>query len=318
MIRRIGIAGPVVICENELIMANTELQDIFNLIFKLFKLDCRSYNESYIQRRINARIMANNLQPNAYNSYAVHLASSPQEQRSLYDALTINVTQFFRDIKLWEALKRDAFPKIIDEKKRKSDNSLTVWSCGCSSGEEPYSIGITLKEVLKDKKTPVPLIIGTDIDEQSLDKSAKAIYDINVFKTMPQEYLLKYFKQVTVKDDIKYEVDPSVRAMARFVRNNFLLDPPPIRSADVIFCRNVIIYFTPAAKEKLMNVFYDTLPEHGWLVLGKSEVLFTAKMQQRFYLYNVEERIYRKERRKKQLKIDVERRNSWWPGYVKE
>ncbi|OGS25294.1 MAG: hypothetical protein A2297_04000 [Elusimicrobia bacterium RIFOXYB2_FULL_48_7] len=296
---------------------NSGMKDIFDIVYKNFRLDCRSYNESYIQRRINARIMSNNLHSDDYGAYAKLLAASIKEQRCLYDALTINVTQFFRDIRLWEVLRKDVFPKIAEEKKKKFEKMFQIWSCGCSSGEEPFSIAILIKELLNDRKDLLPLIIGTDIDEQSFVKSDKAAYDINAFRSMPQEYLHKYFKAVTVGSSKKYELDPSIHNLVKFQKNNFLIDPPPVKNVDVIFCRNVIIYFTPAAKEKLMNVFYETLADHGWLILGKSEVLFTAKMQERFYLYNVEERIYRKERRKSQIKVDIDRRKNWWIGYVK-
>ena len=161
------------------------MKDIFDIVLKKFRLDCRSYNESYMERRINARIMVNNLKANDYRSYVTLLAADPQEQRCLYDALTINVTQFFRDIKLWEVLQKDIFPKIIEEKKIIFDKLLQIWSCGCSSGEEPFSIGILLKEVLKDRKELVPQIIGTDIDEPSFEKSSRATYVISVFKPMP-------------------------------------------------------------------------------------------------------------------------------------
>ena len=174
-----------------------------------------------------------------------------------------------------------------------------------------------MKEVLKERKELLPLIIGTDIDDLSFEKAGKALYDIAVFRSMPQVYLNKYFQQKTINGDTKYELDQAIKNLVQFKKNNFLLDLPPVKKVDMIFCRNVIIYFTPAAKEKLMNVFYNTLSDHGWLVLGKSEVLFTTKMQQLFYLYDAEERIYRKERRKTQVKVDVERRKNWWLGYDK-
>jgi chemotaxis protein methyltransferase CheR len=297
---------------------NTGIKEIFDIVYRIFKLDCRAYNESYMRRRVNARIMANNFAPDDYDSYGKLLAVNSEEQRRLYDALTINVTQFFRDAKLWDVLKNEIIPKLIEEKRKKSAKFLQIWSCGCSSGEEPYSLAILFKEALRGREDIIPVILGTDIDEFSLAKAEKAVYDINVFKSMPQEYFKKYFKPVTVKNTEKYELAASVKSLVQFKHNNFLLDLPPAKSIDMIFCRNVIIYFTPAAKDKLMNTFCESLSDNGWLVLGKSEVLFTIKIQHRFYLYNVEERIYQKERRKAQLKFDVERRKNWWIGYDKE
>lgn len=293
------------------------MKEIFDIVYRIFKLDCKAYNESYMNRRINSRIMANNLVTDDFASYAKILVLNVDEQRRLYDALTVNVTQFFRDIKLWEVIRNDILPLIIEEKKHKPDKTFQIWSCGCSSGEEPYSLAILLKEALGARKDILPLITATDIDDLSLTKAQNAVYDITTFKSMPQEYFSKYFKPLTIKNAEKYELDASVKALVQFKRNNFLVDAPPLKNADMIFCRNVIIYFTPASKDKLMASFYDSLSNNGWLVLGKSEVLFTTKMQQRFYLYNVEERIYRKEQRKVQLKVDVERRKNWWLGYNK-
>ncbi|MFH1768755.1 MAG: protein-glutamate O-methyltransferase CheR [Candidatus Omnitrophota bacterium] len=296
---------------------DTGINVIFDLVYKIFKLDCQSYNKSYMERRVNARIMAHNLAPDNYDSYAKLLETNLEEQRRLYDALTINVTQFFRDIKLWDTLKKNVIPKLIEEKRNKSEKILSIWSCGCSSGEEPYSLAILLKEALKDRRDILPVIYATDIDSLSLTKAKNAVYDISVFKSIPQEYFIKYFKQVIVKEKVAYELDPSIKSLVSFRTHNFLDDPPPAKIMDVIICRNVIIYFTQEAKDKLMSLFYENLTDHGWLVLGKSEVIFTIKMQRHFYLYNVEERVYRKERRKEQVKIEVEKRINWWPGYIK-
>ncbi|MBN1824092.1 MAG: protein-glutamate O-methyltransferase CheR [Endomicrobiales bacterium] len=292
--------------------------EILDIIHRKCRLDCRQYNESYIKRRLNARIMANSLNIDDYFSYIKILATSNEELRCLYDALTINVTQFFRDNKFWELIAKDILPKMLLEKRSKGEKTLSIWSCGCSSGEEPYSLAMLLRELAGYKKDINIFITGTDIDERSLSKAKAGIYDLNALKNVPKEYLLKYFRTAKSGDQIKYEVDPTIRTMVHLKSHNFLNEPPPAREFDAIFCRNVMIYFTLPAKDKLMNTFYETLSHHGWLMLGKSEVLFTLKMQQHFYLYNVEERVYRKERRRNKMKVENERRKNWWWGYGDE
>lgn len=270
-------------------------KELADFILAHLRLDTREYNESYIKRRVNSRLMAHSMPQNEFAAYLNFLRERPEEQRSLYDALTINVTQFFRDSSLWEVFAKEVLIKAVEEKMGGYNRTFTIWSCGCSSGEEPYTIAIICKEVLAGRQI-MPRIIASDIDELSLKRAQAGMYDLAAFKTMPQQYLSKYFKQITpdTGTNSKYEIDPQIKASVQFVQNNFLADPPPVRECDMIFCRNVIIYFTPAAKEKLMNVFHNTLLPAGWLIIGKSEVLFTLKSNELFHLYNSAERVYRK------------------------
>lgn len=290
--------------------------ELLTLINDKLRLDCRYYNEGYIKRRVNARIMARNLPLDDYTAYLKVLKDDPEESRQLFDTLTVNVTQFFRDSSLWETLAKSVVPQIIKEKLSSPDRTLRVWSCGCASGEEPYSLAILFRELIENKGIR-PAITATDIDALSLKRAKEAVYSPQAFETMPQEYLQKYFKQTLVNGKAKYELSPAVRPYVQFVNHNFLSEAPPARNFDMVFCRNVVIYFTTEAKDKLMQTFADALTEHGWLTLGKSEVLFSARTQHLFYLFNNDDRIYRRERRTTPGKIDVERRKNWWYGYVK-
>ncbi len=263
-------------------------------------------------------MLALNIPSENYEKYLDHLTKNPAETRKLYDALTINVTQFFRDLTLWNYLKDDLLPKIAGEKLRNGAPPFLVWSCGCSSGEEPYSLAILLLEIFKPIAAPFK-IMATDIDVLSLEKAKRGIYDMAAFPTTPKEFLVKYFHQV--KDErgqLKYEIDPSVKKYVEFRIENFFRDAPPVSNADLIICRNVIIYFTPEAKDKLLSIFSRSLADHGFLILGKSEVLFTTKSQHKFYLYNTIERVYRKERREEREEISDDRRRNWWHGYQDE
>lgn len=270
-------------------------KELTDFILERLKLDTSEYNASYIRRRVNSRLMVYGMPQNEFAGYLNILRQRIDEQRGLYDALTINVTQFFRDASLWDMFAREVLQKAVNEKMAGRSRPFTIWSCGCSSGEEPYTIAMICKEVLAGTQV-VPRIVASDIDELSLQRAKAGVYDRAAFKTMPQQYLLKYFKQIKNdnSDSYKYEIDPAVKSSVQFVQNNFLADPPPLHECDMIFCRNVIIYFTSSAKEKLMNIFYNTLLPTGWLIIGKSEVLFTLKSNELFTLYNSEERIYRK------------------------
>jgi chemotaxis protein methyltransferase CheR len=273
---------------------------LVDLVRERFSFDCSDYNEAYIKRRLNARILANNLPHDAFQIYYGFIEKNPGEIPKLYDALTIHVTQFFRDTKLWEALEKDVLPKAINDKKEKVGSKiLTIWSCGCSSGEEPYSLAILLQELTANKGIGFR-IIATDIDEGSLKKSREAVYAAAALKSTPRPYLLKYFHKIPDTNDkgaVKYALDESIKSQVKFCYHNSITQSPPGNNFDMIFCRNVIIYFTMETKNKLVDTFHGALTEHGWLIIGKSEVLFTARSQNKFYIYNTAESIYRKDRR---------------------
>lgn len=289
---------------------------ILNHVLLATGLDCREYNESYIKRRINARIMAYDLVANDFYSYLRILQKDVEETRKLFNALTINVTKFFRDINLWAFLKKEVIPKIISEKEKAKNKTVHIWSCGCSSGEEPYSIAMLFNALTKDTGLKYK-IIASDIDEPSLEKAKIGIYDPYTLTNVPKDYLLKYFRKINNSNTggKMYEFDASLKSYVTFIRHNFFREEPPGNSFDMIFCRNVIIYFTPQSKDKLVSLFHSVLSEHGWLIIGESEILFTKHMKYRFYMSNEQERVYRRERRKLSIGIDEERRHTWWYGY---
>jgi chemotaxis protein methyltransferase CheR len=276
---------------------NEMFQLLLQYIQKELNFNCHDYNEAYIRRRLNARMLTNNLPQDDFATYMKALKTIPEEPKKLYDALTINVTQFFRDTRAWDILESDVFPKVISEKKNHFNKTLSIWSCGCSSGEEPYSLAIMMKELIKGREV-IPKIIATDIDDLSLKRARAGIYPEAAFKTTPPDYLDKYFhRSKDAKGNEKFEVDASLKSIVQIFCMNAITQMPPGNNFDMIFCRNVIIYFTQETKNKLMEKFYDALRENGWLVIGKSEVLFTAKVQNKFYVHNGAESIYRKERR---------------------
>lgn len=285
---------------------------LLDIIYKQLAINCRQYNEAYIKRRLNARITSNNLEANNYSAYIDILEKNAGELRTLFDALTINVTKFFRDIKLWSYLKSTVFPKVISEKKSGFDNVVTIWSCGCSSGEEPYSIAILFSELTGNNMFMLR-ITASDIDELSLEKAKNAVYSTESLTEITKEYVDKYFVKTDNKDT--YKVADRIKSLVFFKRQDLFTAESSNTKYDIIFCRNVIIYFTAEAKERLVNMFYKALNEHGWLVIGESELLFEKHLKYKFYLFDEKERMYRRERRKYQEKVEVDRRKRWWFGY---
>ena len=183
----------------------------------------------------------------------------------LYDAffkhLTINVSQFFRDTKQWDTLRETIFPLLLQSK-----SPLKLWSAGCSSGQEPYSLAMILMNYFSTAKFTV---LGTDIDVNVLQQAKDGLYRQSDFASTPPEILQKYF----TSSDKGYQINDPVKRQVTFQPQNLLTDR--FQSGfDFIACRNVVIYFTDEAKEMLYKKFTDALRPGGILFTGSTEHLF--------------------------------------------
>lgn len=300
-------------------------------IFKERGFDLNLYSDKYVKRRINTRILGNELSQNAYEDYMKALDCKPEEYTKLFDALSVNVTEFFRDRTVWEKFYNKFLPPLIEEKLSQRMPTLRIWSAGCSTGEEPYSIAIMVREFLEKKDIKIPsnkflvTIIATDIDKDALDRAQKGIYIgeslKNVNKINPG-WLKKYFRGEDGETDFwtiglekKYQISDKIKKMVMFKQHNFISDKC-YESIDMIFCRNVIVYFSPEIKDKLIQRLYNSLVYHGFIILGKSELIFAWAGKCYFYPVDNKEHIYRKERRaqeKQALKpVFPDRRKNWW------
>ncbi len=185
--------------------------------------------------------------------------------RALFDEffkhLTINVSQFFRDNNQWKTLRDQIIPKLSERK-----NSLKLWSAGCSSGQEPYSLAITLTEYFPSIRFS---ILATDIDTNVLQQAKEGLYKQNDFLSTPPDILQKYFSET----DKGYQLKDSIKRVVAFQRQNLLTDRFDT-GFDFIACRNVVIYFTEEAKDILYQKFVNSLGQGGILFTGSTEHLF--------------------------------------------
>ncbi len=243
------------------------------------------YRENYLRRRIEFRMRV--LGINSYAEYLRVLRSDEEEIEKLLNTITINVTEFMRDRTPFEFFKRQILPEIAEKKKKARSNVIRVWSAGCSCGEEPYSIAICIHEVLGDGWNVS--IYATDIDEECLKAAREGIYTASQLRNLSRSTIEKYFEEV----DGKYKVKSIVRRWVRFKRHDLTAEPPVSRYLDVVFCRNVMIYFNESQKEKVISDFYDALVSGGYLIIGKSETL-PASSKDKFECVNLREKIYRK------------------------
>src|ERR1035437_5712673 len=248
-------------------------------------LDVSQYKENYIKRRIAVRMRS--LQFTKYDGYFIYLQNHRSEYDILLDKLTINVTQFFRDPEIFVELENTILPDIL----RNIKWPLKVWSAGCSTGEEPYSIAISIEETA-EKMGIMNYgfeIYATDLDIIAIQKAAAGIYEGRTLDNIAQDRKTRYF---FTDDGKNFSVKESIRQKVKIIKLN-LMEPYKKNFFDVVFCRNVIIYFTRELQKTVLGHYYDSLKENGILFLGKTETML-QDYRDRFSCINIKERIFKK------------------------
>lgn len=192
------------------------------------------------------------------------------ERRHLISILSTNETYFFREDFQLRAFREEILPALAREKIKKGSARIRIWSAGCSSGEEPYTIAILVKEAGLPRGVDVE-ITGSDISQRMIDHAREGLYGASSFRSTPDEYKEKYF----TAEGPKFRISEEIRAMVEFDDTNLISFDPSLKFSkfDVIFCRNVIIYFSIEAKRKVVEKFYRALNPGGHLLLGHSESL---------------------------------------------
>jgi chemotaxis protein methyltransferase CheR len=260
-------------------------------IYNDTSLDCHQFKENYLKRRIRVRMHANDVQ--TYSEYLHVLASHPMEYSHLIKDITINVTQFFRDPKVFQLIEEEIFPLMIYNKVSHNRKVIRCWSAGCASGEEAYSVAILLFDLLGEEfKSFMVSIYGTDIDETSLEIAKIGRYPQIQLENIKPEYLDRYFHF----DGEMYQISDELKDMVKFNNQNLFVDDCRAHY-DVILCRNVLIYFTKEMQTVIFKKFYDSLNEGGYLIIGKTETVI-GDIENRFVTVNAKERIYQKRKLK--------------------
>jgi chemotaxis methyl-accepting protein methylase len=244
------------------------------------------YKDKCLRRRIAVRMRACGV--HTYAEYQALLARTPSEYEHLKDAITINVTRFFRNAETWQRLALDHLPALL----ARVSGPIRVWSAGCSSGEEAYGVAILVAEAAGEAGDSRGLervqVEATDIDRRSLERATEACYRAEALAETPPDVRVRYFEP----DGAGWRVAPAVRRRVRVRRHDLGREPPP-GVFHLIVCRNVVIYFERPTQERLFSTFVDALVPDGLLVLGKVETLF-GPARERLRLVDPRERIYRK------------------------
>ena len=249
---------------------------------------CVGYKDDFLRRRLEGRMRLKGLA--TYAEYAHFLDKNPSEFNDLVDALTINVSEFFRDVTVWDALRKQILTPMIREKLANGRREFRAWTAGCADGEETYTIALLVLEVLAYLSNSFKIeILGTDVDLPSLNRARMGEYVTARLRLVNGEILRRYF---TPSEKDRFRVIDAVKKFVTFKPHD-LFTPPPASGFDLITCRNVIIYFSKEQQQQLYRNFYDALRAGGYLILGKVESI-VGESTSLFTCTDLAERIYKK------------------------
>ena len=247
---------------------------------------CASYKEKCLRRRIAVRMRAQGV--HTYADYARVLDRDHAEWERLLDALTINVTRLFRNWETYAVIAERVIPSLWESAAQR----ISVWSAGCSSGQEAYSVAALFHRHAERAGSLADLhrrvsVLGSDIDARSLASAERGTFETGDFADTPDDLRRRYFA-----GSAPFTVIPEVRRLVRFERRDLLAEAPPAGAHHLICCRNVLIYFDRDTQERLFSAFHSALAPHGFLVLGKVETLLGAA-RGKFAPVDGRERIFR-------------------------
>jgi len=239
-----------------------EVAKILALLRAATKVDFGQYKQNTIRRRIGRRMLVHNVE--TLGEYTNLIQTQPAELTELYRDILICVTQFFREPAMYESLANIEAERI---KLRDRNAPFRIWSAGCATGEEAYSLAITLSEIIEAAGLNTPIqLFGTDISEGAIDRARSAIYPESIEKEVSAARLAKYFTRVPTG----YRICQSIRDSCIFARHDLIRDPP-FSQLDLISCRNVLIYLGPSAQQRVLPALHYGLKPEGLLILGSAE-----------------------------------------------
>lgn len=273
---------------NELSL-NEDLLRTFSSVFENYGLDIKRYKTAFMKRRLDRRMRI--LEIKDYLEYAMILKKEKPEFDELIASLSINVTNFFRDPTVYDKLKLSIIPKILSGLGQR--DKIRVWSAGCASGEEAYSLAIMFTHAIGKTNDFDVEIIANDINKKAIEYAQNGWYSEKSVNTLPKDIISNHFQKiVNSENDVGYEVVPSTKNLVTFKVCDILSNDS--KNLDVIFCRNVLIYYEKEAQELIITKFHHCLKESGYLVLGMDETMLGRRCEKLFTPLIARERIYQK------------------------
>ncbi len=266
--------------------AADDLGRIFLSLKKQMGVDFSAYKETTLNRRIQRRMALHRIEK--LGQYARFLRENKNEIEALFDDLLINVTRFFRDERVFRALKRRFLPALVKSKGKDRTAQLRVWVPGCATGEEVYSFAISILETLGQRVSKMAIqIFGTDLSDSTIEHARAGIYSSAIEKDVSGTRLKRFFN----KRDGMYQIKRGVREICTFARQNIAADPPFSR-LDLISCRNVLIYLGAQLHKQCIPQFHYALNPGGYLILGPAESV--GSFDELFELVDKRNKIYAK------------------------
>jgi two-component system CheB/CheR fusion protein len=264
--------------------SDATLEQLLEFVRETRGFDFTGYKRSTIQRRVAKRMAA--VGAERYDDYLDYLELHGEEFVELFNALLINTTGFFRDPQTWEYLATEIMPQLLAA--RPDRTPIRVWSAGCASGEEPYTLTMLLARVMGEGAFRERVkVYATDIDEEALDFARHGAYLPRQVEDVPHDALERFFERT----DHRYLFRKDLRRCVIFGRNDLIQDAP-ISRIDLLMCRNTLVYFTADTQAQILPRLHFALDDDGYLLLGKSEMLITHT--ERFVPVELKRRVFRK------------------------
>lgn len=255
-------------------LTSKQFQKVAHIVYDYCGINLKSGKEALVRARLMKRLRALKLGDVSQYIGLIESESGREELAEMIDVMTTNKTSFFREIDHFHYLRDTILPSL-------NQNRLRFWSAACSSGEEPYSIAILLREHLPNVDRRDVKVLATDISYEMIDRAKQAIYPKELLTDVPTPLRKKYFKKAGApgSSGAFVQVDPKIQTMTHIAWLNLMEKWPMKGPFDVIFCRNVMIYFDRSTQERLINRYYDLLRPGGHLFVGHSEGLSAVKHQ---------------------------------------
>jgi chemotaxis protein methyltransferase CheR len=268
-------------------ISDREFKYLQQLVYREAGINLTDAKKCLVQTRVGKLMRKNNI--DGYDALFAMLENDASGDIlvTLLDAISTNHTFFFREDAHFKYLIDHIVPWLLTYKKHEP---IRIWSAACSSGEEPYSIAISMMETLENKKHSGFEILASDLSTKVLDQAAKGIYPYEVIEQVPIDLKRKYFQRSKNSAAPFVRVKEEVRRYIRYRRHNLLYPITDEKPFDIIFCRNVMIYFDYETKTKVVNTLYNMVAPQGWFITGHSESLSMIKHPFRM----IQPTIYRK------------------------
>ncbi|HXG14435.1 MAG TPA: protein-glutamate O-methyltransferase CheR [Candidatus Nitrosotenuis sp.] len=260
-------------------ISDQNITQIEKIMLQKLGKDLRQFKRPFLNRRISARMRTVGVQDGS--EYAKLLQDDLNEATLLFKSFSINVTEFYRDPFVWQSIASQILPQIT-----KTNKMLKVWSAGCASGEEPYSLAIMLKESPATRNLKFS-IIATDISKDAIQKAKEGRYTSQSLKNLQAEMIAKYFSQM---NEGTFEVNPQIKELVNFEHEDIL--SLPAEQINLVTCRNVLIYYDKPAQELIFKKFHKSLKNDGYLIIGQDETMMGVEAAKLFTCMMPRERIY--------------------------